>query len=130
MQFNAKWTYILCVVLFELGSAICGAAPSMDALIIGRAICGVAGSGMYVGVITLLAATTTIHKRPMYIGGTGLTWGLGTVLGPVTGGGSSDSPENWRWAFTSIPRHRQREYIAIVSSLGLASVFLHKLLSL
>src|SRR4051812_33334140 len=32
-QFNAKWTYILCVVLFELGSAICGAAPSMDALI-------------------------------------------------------------------------------------------------
>jgi MFS family permease len=43
-QFNAKWTYILCVLLFELGSAICGAAPSIDALIIGRAICGVAGS--------------------------------------------------------------------------------------
>jgi MFS family permease len=98
-QFNAKWTYILCVLLFELGSAICGAAPSMDALIIGRAICGVAGSGMYVGVMTLLAATTTIHERPMYIGGTGLTWGLGTVLGPVTGGGFSDSPAGWRWAF-------------------------------
>ena len=99
MQFNAKWTYILCIVLFELGSAICGAAPSIDTLIIGRAICGVAGSGMYVGVMTLLAATTTIHERPMYIGGTGLTWGLGTVLGPVTGGGFSDSPEGWRWAF-------------------------------
>ena len=99
MQFNAKSTYILCVLLFELGSAICGAAPSMDALIIGRAICGVAGSGMYVGVMTLLAATTTIRERPMYIGSTGLTWGLGTVLGPVTGGGFSDSPENWRWAF-------------------------------
>jgi MFS family permease len=96
MQFNAKWTYILCVVLFELGSAICGAVPSIDALIIGRAICGVAGSGMYVGVMTLLAITTTIHERPMYIGDTGLTWGLGTVLRPVTGGGFSDSPENWR----------------------------------
>lgn len=35
-QFNAKWTYILCVLLFELGSAVCGAAPTMDALIIGR----------------------------------------------------------------------------------------------
>ncbi|KAG9233585.1 major facilitator superfamily domain-containing protein [Amylocarpus encephaloides] len=90
-QFNAKWTYILCVVLFELGSAVCGAAPSMDALIIGRAICGVGGSGMYVGVMTLLAATTTINERPMYIGGTGFTWGLGTVLGPVIGGGFSDS---------------------------------------
>ncbi|KAH6665606.1 major facilitator superfamily domain-containing protein [Halenospora varia] len=82
-DFNTKWTYILCVMLFELGSAICGAAPSIDALIIGRAICGVSGSGMYVGVMTLLAATTTIHERPIYIGGTGLAWGLGTVLGPA-----------------------------------------------
>jgi len=45
-QFNAKWTYILCVVLFEAGSALCGGAPTIDALIIGRAICGVGGSGM------------------------------------------------------------------------------------
>ena len=73
-QFNAKWTYILCVTLFEVGSAICGAAPTMDALIVGRAICGVGGSGMYVGVMTLLASTTTIHERPMYVGLTGLTW--------------------------------------------------------
>jgi len=92
MQFNAKWTYILSVVLFELGSAICGAAPSMDALIIGRAICGVAGSGIYVRVMTLLATTTTTHERPIYISGTSLTWDLGTVLRPVTGGGFSDSP--------------------------------------
>jgi MFS family permease len=66
-------------MLFELGSAICGAAPSIDALIIGQAVCSVAGSGMYVGVMTLLAATTTILERPMYIDGTGLTWGLRTV---------------------------------------------------
>ncbi|KAK0103229.1 hypothetical protein ONS95_005263 [Cadophora gregata] len=98
-QFNAKWTYILCVTLFEVGSAICGAAPTMDALIVGRAICGVGGSGMYVGVMTLLAATTTIHERPMYVGGTGLTWGLGTVLGPIIGGAFTDSSAGWRWAF-------------------------------
>jgi MFS family permease len=98
-QFNAKWTYIFCVFLFELGSAVCGAAPSMNALIVGRAICGVGGSGMYVGVMTLLAATTTMHERPMYIGGTGLTWGLGTVLGPIIGGGFSDSSAGWRWGF-------------------------------
>lgn len=36
--FNLKWTYILTVGLFELGSAICGAAPNMTALIIGRVI--------------------------------------------------------------------------------------------
>jgi MFS family permease len=98
-QFNAKWTYILCVVLFEAGSALCGGAPTMDALIVGRAICGVGGSGMYVGVMTLLAATTTMHERPMYVGGTGLTWGLGTVLGPIIGGAFTDSSAGWRFAF-------------------------------
>ena len=36
--FNLKWTYILTVGLFEVGSAICGAAPNMTALIIGRVI--------------------------------------------------------------------------------------------
>lgn len=50
-QFNAKWTYILCVFIFEVGSALCGAAPNIDALIVGRAICGLGGSGMYVGVM-------------------------------------------------------------------------------
>jgi len=54
---------------------------------------------MYVGVMTLLAATTTIHERPMYVGGTGLTWGLGTVLGPIIGGAFTDSSAGWRWAF-------------------------------
>ncbi|KAE9373047.1 MFS general substrate transporter [Stipitochalara longipes BDJ] len=98
-QFNAKWTYILCVTMFEVGSALCGGAPTINALIVGRAICGVGGSGMYVGVMTLLAATTTIHERPMYVGGTGLTWGLGTVLGPIIGGAFTDSSAGWRWAF-------------------------------
>jgi MFS family permease len=78
-------------MLFELGFAICGAASSINALIIGRAICGVSGSGMYVRVMTLLAVTTTIHECLMYISGTGLIWGLGTVLGPIIRGVFSDS---------------------------------------
>jgi MFS family permease len=35
----------------------------------------------------------------MYVGGTGLTWGLGTVLGPIIGGAFTDSGAGWRWAF-------------------------------
>jgi MFS family permease len=54
---------------------------------------------MYVGVMTLLAATTTVHEQPMYIGNTSLTWGLGTVLGPIIGGSFSGSLAGWRWAF-------------------------------
>ena len=50
-QFDTKWLYISCVCIFEIGSAVCGAAPSMTALIIGRAICGLGGTGMYTGVL-------------------------------------------------------------------------------
>jgi MFS family permease len=53
-HFNAKWLYIVCVFIFEVGSAVCGAAPTMEALIIGRAICGWAGSGMYTGSMVIL----------------------------------------------------------------------------
>lgn len=98
-QFDAKLLYLLNTFLFEAGSAICGAAPTMDALIIGRAICGLGGAGMYTGVLTLLSVTTTENERPTYIGFTGLTWGLGTVLGPIVGGALADSSATWRWAF-------------------------------
>jgi MFS family permease len=98
-QFNAKWTYIGCVLFFEIGSAICGAAPTIDAFIIGRAICGVSGAGMYVGLMTLIAVTTTMHERPMYVSGGGLVWGIGTVLGPIVGGAFTDSSATWRWSF-------------------------------
>ena len=36
--------------------------------------------------MTLIAYTTTMKERATYVGLTGLTWGAGTVLGPVIGG--------------------------------------------
>ncbi|TQV90964.1 MFS drug efflux transporter [Cordyceps javanica] len=98
-HFNAKWVYIIFVVVFEVGSAICGAAPSMNIMILGRAIAGVGGAGMYIGTMTLIATTTTMTERPVYISCTGFTWGLGIVLGPVIGGAFSQSAVGWRWAF-------------------------------
>lgn len=98
-QFNAKTLYLLCVLLFEVGSALCGAAPNVNALIVGRAIVGVGGAGLYMGVMTLIAATTTMQERPSYVGLTGLTWGIGIVLGPIIGGAFSISSVGWRWAF-------------------------------
>ncbi|KAJ5495496.1 Phomenoic acid biosynthesis cluster MFS-type transporter [Penicillium diatomitis] len=41
-----------CVVLFMAGSALCGAAPDMKSMIVGRAMAGAGGSGMYFGVLT------------------------------------------------------------------------------
>ncbi|KAI9676065.1 MAG: hypothetical protein M1817_000808 [Caeruleum heppii] len=101
-QFNAKWLYIISVLLFEIGSAVCGAANSMDVLIVGRAIAGVGGVGSYVGVLTLLSVTTTVQERPVYLATTGLVWGTGSVLGPVIGGSFADSSATWRWSFINL----------------------------
>ncbi|KAK4198250.1 putative multidrug efflux system protein [Triangularia verruculosa] len=97
--FNAKWLYISSTVLFNVGSALCGAAPSMDALIVGRVLAGMGGNGMYLGTMNLLSATTTNAERPGYLSFVGLVWGVGTVLGPVVGGAFVESPATWRWAF-------------------------------
>ncbi|KAK1992805.1 putative efflux pump antibiotic resistance protein [Colletotrichum falcatum] len=98
-HFNPKWLYIFHVALFEVGSVVCGAAPNMDVMILGRAIAGAGGSGLYVGCMTLISTTTTMAERPLYVSSTGLTWGLGIVLGPVVGGAFSESSVGWRWAF-------------------------------
>jgi MFS family permease len=48
-SFDSKWLYLVSFTLFEAGSALCGGAPNMNALIIGRVIAGIGGSGLYLG---------------------------------------------------------------------------------
>ncbi|EME47191.1 hypothetical protein DOTSEDRAFT_124412 [Dothistroma septosporum NZE10] len=98
-QLNAKYVFITCIIIFEAGSALCGAAPNIDALIAGRCICGVGGSGMYVGVLTLLSMTTSEKERALYMGFPGITWGIGTVSGPIIGGAFAQGSATWRWGF-------------------------------
>lgn len=50
--FNIKTLYISSIVIFEIGSAICGAAKTMDMMIVGRVIAGLGGNGMYTGCLT------------------------------------------------------------------------------
>jgi MFS family permease len=47
--FNIKYIITASLILFEAGSAVCGAAPTSNALIVGRVIAGVGGAGMYLG---------------------------------------------------------------------------------
>jgi len=95
--FNVKWLYVGSLVMFAAGSALCGGAPNMDALIVGRVWAGAGGAGMYLGVLNLLAINTSLRERPIYMGLTGLVWGTGCILGPVIGGSFSDSSATWRW---------------------------------
>ncbi|KAH0535975.1 hypothetical protein FGG08_007132 [Glutinoglossum americanum] len=53
--FNVKTTFLTVIGLFELGSLICGAAPTSKALVIGRAIAGIGVGGIFSGALVILA---------------------------------------------------------------------------
>jgi MFS family permease len=80
-MFNIKYLYLLSVLLFEAGSALCGAAPTMNALIGGRVLAGIGGAGMYLGALTYITVFTTLRERSLYVAAAGTVWGIGTVLG-------------------------------------------------
>lgn len=48
-RFDNKWMFISCLIMFSAGSALCGAALSMSALIVGRVWAGAGGAGVYLG---------------------------------------------------------------------------------
>ena len=99
--FSAKWLYIISTVLFETGSAICGGAPTMNALIVGRAIAGLGGAGMYLGCLTLLSLTTSLRQRPNYMAFIGLSmdshWLLTIMTNTICSVGSRNSAGTCSW---------------------------------
>lgn len=52
-NYNVKWAYVFCFIVFELGSSLCAAAPTIDVFIAGRTLAGFGGTGMYNGVVSI-----------------------------------------------------------------------------
>jgi MFS family permease len=48
--FPIKWVFLIALALFEVGSLICGAAPSSVGLIMGRVVAGIGSGGIFSGV--------------------------------------------------------------------------------
>jgi MFS family permease len=54
---------------------------------------------MYFGSMAVLTRMTAERERALYLNLVGITFGAGTVLGPVIGGAFAESGATWRWAF-------------------------------
>ncbi|KAI0863011.1 MFS general substrate transporter [Xylaria cubensis] len=96
--YEIKRTFLITVVLFEVGSVICGAAPNSIVFIVGRAIAGLGGAGIFSGVTIIMITMVPLRKRPMFQGLFGTVFGLASVLGPLVGGALTDAV-TWRWCF-------------------------------
>lgn len=61
--FSVKGVFLVSIGLFEIGSAICGAAPNSVAFIVGRAIAGLGSAGIFSGGVSFLQVLLVESRR-------------------------------------------------------------------
>ncbi len=86
------------LVIFLIGSALCGLAEGMTELIVFRAIQGLGGGGLLVSAQATIGDVVSPRERGRYLGLFGAVFGVASVAGPLIGGFFT-SHASWRWIF-------------------------------
>jgi MFS family permease len=81
--YSIKWTYLVALFIFEVGSLVCATTPSSVGLICGRAIAGLGAAGLFTGSLLIITKSVPLVKRPMYTSLVGSMFGIANVAGPL-----------------------------------------------
>ncbi|OXS31218.1 MDR family MFS transporter [Streptomyces sp. XY006] len=137
-QYGRKPLFQTAIVIFLVGSALCGAAQDMAQLIAFRAVQGLGGGGLIVLSMAIVGDLVPPRERGRYQGLFGAVFGATSVLGPLLGGLLTQHA-SWRWVFyvnlpvgvvalaviavvLRIPRTRQRHVIDYLGTFLIAAV--------
>lgn len=102
--FGRKKIFQIAIVIFLVGSALCGLSQNMDQLVLFRAIQGIGGGGLMSLVLTIVGDVIPPRQRGKYQGYFGAVFAVSSVAGPLLGGFLADAPTllgitGWRWIF-------------------------------
>ncbi|MEU0916235.1 MDR family MFS transporter [Streptomyces cyaneofuscatus] len=137
-QYGRKKLFQTAIVIFLIGSALCGMAQNMPQLIGFRALQGLGGGGLMVLSMAIVGDIVTPRERGKYQGLFGAVFGATSVLGPLLGGFFTQHL-SWRWVFyinlpigvvallviaavLHIPVHREKHTIDYLGTFLIASV--------
>lgn len=96
--FGRRWLTISIVVIYTVGSAICGTAQSGAMLIAGRVVQGLGSGGVEMMVEVIISDLVPLRQRGNFMAMILAIFALGTSLGPFLGGLIVETT-TWRWIF-------------------------------
>jgi EmrB/QacA subfamily drug resistance transporter len=96
--YGRKNLFLIAIVVFLVGSALCGAATDMTQLVIYRAVQGIGAGGLFPLSLAVIGNIVPPRDRGRWQGLIGAVFAASSILGPAVGGFIVDNT-TWRWIF-------------------------------
>jgi EmrB/QacA subfamily drug resistance transporter len=97
-EYGRRRVFLIGTVWFALASALCGASPNIEVLIVARVLQGIGAALLTPGSLAIIQASFRERDRAPAVGAWSGLGGVAGAIGPFIGGWLVDGP-GWRWAF-------------------------------